>query len=263
MSESERTVNHLLPSVCVCVRADLIRSVCWLCCRVGYFIAASSVVYIILVAALLKGEEGPISTTSGGGGGGRGKENAGLARQPVPMGQVCSQLYRSNAWVMQYIGFTNNFALAVLQYFLPIYCLENYGFGQVQTANVFSVYGGVAAVTAFAAAKLSPRFYERTILITGELVQTVCIAACVMLWGGCKVFGFEIPCLPIWGTFALAALQSMGQAWQVPGLQGCYLYLVGSAGQGMYQALFMSATSVGRMLGSFWVVSHSMPCMHH
>ena len=43
-----------------------------------------------------------------------------------------------------------------------------------------------------------------------------------------------------------------GQAWQVPGLQGCYLYLVGGAGQGMYQALFMSATSVGRMLGSYW-----------
>ena len=39
----------------------------------------------------------------------------------------------------------------------------------------------------------------------------------------------------------------------MPGLQGCYLYLVGGTGQGMYQALFMSATSVGRMLGSYWV----------
>ena len=166
-----------------------------------------------------------------------------VGAQPVAMGAIAAQLWRSRAWVMQYIGFTNNFALAIVQYFLPIYCLEKYGFGQVQTANIFAVYGGVAALTSFAAARLSPRFYERTILLTGEMVQTVCVAACVLLWGGCQIAGYEIPDLPIWGTFLLAAFQSMGQAWQVPGLQGCYLYLVGSAGQGMYQALFMSATS--------------------
>ena len=41
----------------------------------------------------------------------------------MAMGQIARQLWRSRAWVMQYIGFTNNFALAILQYFLPIYCL--------------------------------------------------------------------------------------------------------------------------------------------
>lgn len=92
----------------------------------------------------------------------------------------------------------------------------------MQTANVFSVYGAVAALTSFAAAKLSPRFYEvlllqlllplacclflrisahqrtdslvqRTILASGELVQTLCVAACVVLWGGCRIAGHEVP----------------------------------------------------------------------
>ena len=102
----------------------------------------------------------------------------------------------------------------------------------------------------------------------------------MLLWGGCSLGGWHAPTLPIWGTFVLCGVQvsrmlpdsaavvafscsyrcdgaptlsltrgargaqSMGQAWQVPGLQGSYLYLVGSAGQGMYQAVFMSATSV-------------------
>eukprot|EP01043_Picozoa_sp_COSAG02_P051204 COSAG02_NODE_5361_length_4398_cov_2.302163_5_plen_88_part_00 len=39
------------------------------------------------------------------------------------MTKIAHQLWRSRAWVMQYIGFINNFALAVLQYFLPVYCL--------------------------------------------------------------------------------------------------------------------------------------------
>ena len=117
---------------------------------VGYFIFVSSVVYIVLVMLLLRDE------SAAGAGGGKGA----LARQSVSMGAVGSQLYRSNAWVMQYIGFTNNFALAILQYFLPIYCLEQYGYGQVDTANIFSVYGAVAAATSFTAAKLSPRFCE-------------------------------------------------------------------------------------------------------
>ena len=118
---------------------------------VGYFIFVSSVVYIVLVMLLLRDE-----SAAGAGGGGKGA----LARQSVSMGAVGSQLYRSNAWVMQYIGFTNNFALAILQYFLPVYCLEQYGYGQVDTANIFSVYGAVAAATSFTAAKLSPRFCE-------------------------------------------------------------------------------------------------------
>lgn len=204
----------------------------WYCCdvsvvslRVGYFISASSMLYIVLVAWLLKSE--PVasdpSKAAGESDGSLARQvrhNARLASlapkhrmhavnwcrarshglcmlQPVAMTKIAHQLWRSRAWVMQYIGFINNFALAILQYFLPIYCLvschrtfaraslhlptllrrrtpgtslscvaflliaqEKYGFGQVQTANVFSVYGGVAALTSFAAARLSPRFYE-------------------------------------------------------------------------------------------------------
>ena len=48
--------------------------------------------------------------------------------QPVAMADIGLQLWRSRAWVMQYIGFTNNFALAILQYFLPIYCLASWIF---------------------------------------------------------------------------------------------------------------------------------------
>ena len=50
---------------------------------------------------------------------------------------------------------------------------------------------------------------ERTILAQGEVMQTLCVAACVVFWGGCRVGGGEPPWLPVWGTFILAALQSM------------------------------------------------------
>ena len=40
-------------------------------------------------------------------------------------------------------------------------------------------------------------------------MQTLCVAACVVFWGGCRVGGWEPPWLPVWGTFILAALQSM------------------------------------------------------
>ena len=52
------------------------------------------------------------------------------------------------------------------------------------------------------------------------------------------MFPFKIGCLPLnysgnpgvnvesyWETPTGPGLQSMGQAWQVPGLQGCYMYL--------------------------------------
>jgi hypothetical protein len=80
---------------------------------VGYFVALSSAVYVALVLALLEPEAV---------GGGKGGEPGAL--QPVALPAVGAQLWRSSAWVMQLIGFTNNFALAVLQYFLPLYCLQ-------------------------------------------------------------------------------------------------------------------------------------------
>lgn len=128
----------------------------WPALRVGYFIAASSVLYIVLVAWLLQPE--PAASDQSKAAGGRdgslarqvrqnawfplvvsetanecihfiGVEEGSHSRfervQPVAMTKIVHQLWRSRAWVMQYIGFTNNFALAILQYFLPIYCLAS------------------------------------------------------------------------------------------------------------------------------------------
>ena len=210
---------------------------------VGWFIAISSALCFVLVLTTLR-HNNPASTITAAG--------EAVAKGAGPRVWV-RQLWVSRAWVMQFIGMVNNFAISVLQFAIPLYCLEHYDFDQVQTANVFSVYGAVAAVTALSSAKLSPRFWERTILLHGELMQTVCIGACVLFWGGCSIGSWAPAPLPVWGTFLLAAFQSMGQAWQVPGLQGCYLYQCGSQNQGMFQALFMSATALGRCSGAYWV----------
>eukprot|EP01052_Picozoa_sp_SAG31_P004713 SAG31_NODE_198_length_20656_cov_5.167291_18_plen_207_part_00 len=140
---------------------------------VGYFITITALVYLWLACTLMKTEEEATAAES----------KSGLKRQAVAGKALVKQLVRSRAWVMQYIGFANNFALAILQYFLPLYCLEVYNFRQVQTSNVFAVYGAVAACTSMAAAKLSPRMYERTILASGEAVQTISLLGCVLVWG--------------------------------------------------------------------------------
>lgn len=45
---------------------------------------------------------------------------------------------------------------------------------------------------------------QRTILASGEVVQTLCVAACVVLWGGCQIAGYEVPVRLLQTPFTIA-----------------------------------------------------------
>jgi MFS family permease len=106
---------------------------------VGYFIALSSLISGMLVAATLRPTPPPElrPRQAGGLAADHAAEEAaaGLGHDVHRLGacSIPAQLWRSNAWVMMYIGMINNFAVAVLQFSLPLYCLRHYGFNQAST----------------------------------------------------------------------------------------------------------------------------------
>ena len=74
-----------------------------------------------------------------------------------------------------HIGFINNFQGAVTQYFLPYYCLQQWGMNQVWISVIFAVSGGISIGGAIVGSKMSRRVYERTILTVWQMGNTVTI----------------------------------------------------------------------------------------
>lgn len=164
------------------------------------------------------------------------------------------------------------------QYFLPYYCLQQWGMGQVGVSYIFAVSGFVSIFGALLGGRLSKRWYERTILGVFQIANSVTIGMMVLAFcllpdntrsvgasaqpgtsdgsdaasqnGHAQTAGhfvaITLVCLCV-------SVQNFTGAAQVTGVQGSYTHLVGKKGQGLYQSFFLASTALGRTAGAQWV----------
>jgi len=244
---------------------------------VGYFISVTAAMYVLLIWAVLK-PDAPTTAAN---------------RNLISPADAKKQILRSRAWIMYHVGFINNFQGAVLSYFLPYYCLQQWGLGQVshqapraasapaQTANcklpqgtaqspdharrcsqveisyIFAINGGFAFLGAVAGSKMSKIKWERTILAVFQTGNTVTIGAMALFFIALPDNSASASADGHLGAIVLmvtlCAAQMFTGVAQTPGVQGCYTNLVGKQGQGLFQSLFLASTALGRTAGAQWV----------
>ena len=243
---------------------------------VGYFIALTGVLYVILILLVLKPD--PPSSS------------AARDKEAVSMGEARRQLAQTRMWIRWHIGFANNWILAVSQYFLPFFCLQQFGFDQVRVSLIFSVYGAGAFCGSFGASRCSRRYWERTLFTLFQLANTITIGVMAAYFcfspGAAEESGslgdvgdlmdaeghdgaaIVALCMVV---FAQAVTQTgmcesaaqlpprlcsyfrLARALRAaPPNQGTLTYLIGKRGQGFYQSIFLVFTALGRAAGAQW-----------
>lgn len=168
---------------------------------------------------------------------------------------------------------------SVTQYFLPYYCLQQWGMGQVGVSYIFAISGFVSIFGALLGGRLSKRWYERKILGVFQICNSVTIGAMVLAFcllpdnaegsvttseeaansDGSSGLSKDMRATTAADFAAIAlvclcvSVQNFTGAAQVTGVQGSYTHLVGKKGQGLYQSFFLASTALGRTAGAQWV----------
>ena len=116
----------------------------------------------------------------------------GRNRRPYPVGrrEMCNHISKSRCWVNAHIAFINNVTGQCFTYFLPIFLTSRpYNYNQVKLSLVFCVFSGIGLPTAFLSAKLSHRWYERSLLFLGQAIIGIGNTGFLLIFGGCMEGG--------------------------------------------------------------------------